>query len=704
MTAPPAQTPRAPSAAALAAVDGLRRSLSAILWGRALLVGAAAGAFVLVAERVALLAGAPPRAAGAGSPFWLALAAGTLAAAALRWRDGRVDRARAALWVEERRPEGFVLVTAVEPQTPGVVAMLERRLASGQPGPLAGAAAARALGYPFVALLILVAALSLLPSTTAIMAGRAADGGAAVGAGRHSAGAAPGLGVVTVGVRAPAYSGLPGRTERDPESVTALVGSTVNVAGRTAGEVGASDGTRPIPVTREGDGWSLELTMPDSALVARLSGGGGERLLLLMPVPDSAPVVTLAASVRDTVLRTAAGTVALAAEASDDLGLVSGGFEYIVSSGEGESFTFRGGTLGERELGGERRATLNAELRLDGLGLKPGDLVHVRALARDGNVVSGPGVGSSETRTIRIARPGEGDSLAVDGAPPPALDTAALSQRMLLEQTERLERDRPRLTRDTVLARAGRISTDQTRLRKRVGELVYTRLGEEAEGEHSHFPGDGHDHGVEGKLDPDGTLARASAATGGAQPEALDFHGDESPVVAVNRPLLEAYNHMWDATRALDMGEPANAIPPMRRALEALQRARQAERIYLRGRPPTVVVDVAGARLQGRTHGEANTRTPRTAIDPAIAARTERLERALRMLATDEGRAAASDSLILLQADALRSEPLLAAAIATVLERLRTGQDVTEALQGVRRAAAGAPQGRGGLPAWGGAP
>jgi hypothetical protein len=35
------------------------------------------------------------------------------------------------------------------------------------------------------------------------------------------------------------------------------------------------------------------------------------------------------------------GRIALAADASDDIGLVSANFEFIVSSGEGETFKFK---------------------------------------------------------------------------------------------------------------------------------------------------------------------------------------------------------------------------------------------------------------------------------------------------------------------------------------------------------------------------
>ncbi len=552
MSAPTAPVGRVPgtvsSHTTLAAVDRMRRSLVAIVWTRALLMGALTAVIVLLLGKLALLAGAPRADLPLLRVTWLATAAGTLVAVARRWRDGRIDRSRVALWVEEQEPRAFTVVTAMEPQRADVLELLEPRLRGLPWSTLTTEAARRALLRPAISLVLLVVVLAMLPSHGSLLMAREAARTGQGAAGATSTGAATvNVGAITVLVRPPAYSGLPSRTERDPGSVSVMVGSTVRLSGSTKGSLEAGDGTTRMPVSRDGDAWSVTLTMPERAVVTRMTASGGDRLVLLTPVIDSMPVVTLGAGVRDTVLREAAGTIALEADARDDLGLVSGSFEYIVSTGEGELFTSRTETVGQLALRGARRASLSATLRLDRIGLVPGDIVHVRAIARDGNTLSGPGVGSSETRTIRIARPGEYDSLSVEGLPPAAADTAALSQRMLLIQTERLERDRPRITRDSLLARAQRISNDQTLLRKRVGELVYARLGDDVDGEHSHFPGDGHDHGVEGKLDPADILARASAATGTGEPEALDFHGDETPVVAVNKPLLEAYNHMWDA-------------------------------------------------------------------------------------------------------------------------------------------------------------
>ena len=73
------------------------------------------------------------------------------------------------------------------------------------------------------------------------------------------------------------------------------------------------------------------------------------------------------------------------------------------------------------------------------------DVLQLRAVARDANDVSGPGLGSSETRAIRVARAGEYDSVSVDPAPPGEPEGQVLSQRMLINLTEALERRRPSL-------------------------------------------------------------------------------------------------------------------------------------------------------------------------------------------------------------------------------------------------------------------
>jgi hypothetical protein len=239
------------------------------------------------------------------------------------------------------------------------------------------------------------------------------------------------------------------------------------------------------------------------------------------------------------------------------------------------------------------------------------------------------------------------------------------------------------MEREPFVSESRHIAKDQARLRKEVSRVIFARLGAGSESEES----EGGDQSQ--TMTPDQLLAAADSATN-ASGTALDFGGDETPVVAVNRTLLEAYNAMWDATIRLDVGEPAEALPFMRIALAAIQRARAAERLYLRGRPPVGVVDLTKVRLAGKRDDAAGTtRTPRSALDSTAARRARRFDRALALLAADPR--AATDSLLLLRVDAIAQDPRFAAALGVAIDSLRGGHDATAALARARRAAAGAP-------------
>jgi hypothetical protein len=437
--------------------------------------------------------------------------------------------------------------------------------------------------------------------------------------------------------------------------------------------------------------------MPASAQVLRLKQDARERLLLLEPRGDSVPVVLLEHPVRDTVLRAPTGVVPLAAHFRDDFGLAEGWWELVVSSGEGENFKFRSMVVGRAGFANAKTGDRAWRLVLDSLGLAPGDLVHVRAVGRDGNTVTGPGIGGSDTRTIRIARASEYDSLAVEGLPPPDTLTALLSQRMIILLTEALEKKRPRIPREELVAESRKIAVDQNALRRQVGDIIFSRLEDlGGEGEHSHD--DGHDHGA---LSPDDLLKAAEEATAKSGAETLDFAEGESPVIAINRPLLEAYNAMWDASRELGVADPKRALPHMYAALAAIQRARLAERFYLRGRTREVVVDLAKVRLAGKKDGIGpGARAPRTSEDLARARRAERFDAAMSLLASGGPVGQGVDSLLLLRAELIGADPAAAAPLGDAIDALRAGRDATGFLVSARRALAGAPAATGGLGTW----
>ena len=707
-----------------------RRTLAAAIAVRAALWGVCT-AFIVGAIGIVMT-----RRAGASTTaaVWALAAVAALAVLvqlSAAWR--RLTVPRVALWIEERVPRlEYALVTAVDPVGSDalVSAALNERIAAISWQSETRRAVLRAVARPTVAALAALVALLIAQRVDVAAARRPSNASVSATSTATRDAPAPFARLVAV-VRTPAYAG--GRVVRveSPASVAALVGSTIALEAPGSGDGIAADlGGASVPVRRAGDTWQASVTMGQRPALLRLRHPSGERIIALEPKPDSIPTVRLSAPARDTVMRVARGAIPLSAETHDDIGLLNGGFEYIVSSGEGESFKFRSGTLGARSFGGATSGALGASLSLDQLALKPGDLVHLRAVARDGNTVTGPGVGASETRVLRVARTGEYDSVAVEGAAPPEADKSLISQRMLIILTEALEKRRPRLTRETLVSESRSIGRDQTRLRRRVGDIIFQRLGDDPTGEHGHGPGEepaadtaplrgdsvardssrraavragrsARDVAAADSADSArAALLRAASAATGSGEEILDFEGDETPVVAINRPLLEAYNAMWEASRELDQGETGRALPPMRRALEAIQRARQAERIYLRGKAPAVVVDLARVRLTGKETGSPSVRVARPPADPAAARRAERLAAAIELASRTP--AAAIDSLVLLRIESLDAAPSLAAAVADAIEALRGGNDATALLARARRVAEGGVR-RGAVGAWSGA-
>jgi hypothetical protein len=659
-------------------------ALRAAGWGllavMTLIIGSALGdlaAPLSVATRMALLA--------------IAIAAGLVTAGTLAWRDRHVlSLERVALWIEERFPSlEFALATAVETGDRTIAA----NVASESWRTAAVRRAIRAIRAPLAAVLVAGVIVFALPSG-AVARMRAPHRGDSLDRPSRSSSAASRLTPLVADITPPAYTGQRATTVDEPSDVRALVGSTITVRGRGAGDgIVARRGADSIVAATESDRWSITLRVDARPAAVRIVDRGFQRIIAIEPIADLPPIVSLLAPARDSVLRAPTGRIALSADAGDDFGITSAAFEYIVSSGEGENFKFRSGTLGATQPNA-RRATINASLGLESLGLHPGDIVHIRAVARDGNDASGPGVGSSETRTIRIARHDEYDSVAVDAAGPSDEEKSVISERMLVMLAEALEKARPRIARDSLVSESRSIAADQKRLRRTVGEIVFTRLGGESGEEHSD-----EDSPARAKTMRD-MLARADSATNRST-DPIDFGGGESPVIAVNKPLLEAYNAMWDASTELEVAQPGRALPHMRRALAAIQRARAAERVYLRGRPPEIVVDVNKARLQGKDKGTSSSRRPNSAADAATLRRIERFTNIVGLVGRNSS--VAIDSLLVLRIDALVDAPSFAAAIGDATNAMRRGQSTTaaEALARARRLLAGEPIARDSLARWG---
>jgi hypothetical protein len=601
----------------------------------------------------------------------IALIVGAAVAAALLWRSRHfVSTNRVALWIEERVPElHYSLITAMEQRESPFAEGMERAVANQNVGGATLVALRR--GW-IAAVAALLAALLLLYVSPSPAFGR---GGAASVFGRFggtsSVPAGSRLDGIQVLVTAPAYAGGRTVTLDDPSAIAALIGSGIAIRGKgSAAGISASSTALPR-ISGANGGWVALLMMPAKPAALTLKDRNFERTMVLDPRPDAPPRITLTSPLRDTTLRAARLVVNLSARVSDDIGLDIGHFEYLITTGSGEIFKARTITTPVVRFNGSRSATISATLDLASLQLGEGDIVSMRAIAQDGNTFSGPGTATSDTRTIRIARAGEYDSLAIDAAAPQPIDSSATSQRMLIIMTEQLVREQPKLTRQDLVKRSTEIGDLEERIRRRVHEIL-TDNPEEIVAEK---PGD-------------------SAAT------IEQMEAPEEITGAKNPDLVTAYNALWQAVRSLQIAEPAPALPPMRVALKALDKARVANRLYLRGVPPKIIVNLDRVRLTGKEKGSRSIRSPRGFADSARVRLSARFTAVLDLIEKQPART--MTELALMRVEALQTLPDFAAALGEATDAIRAGRDATLPLLRARRALSGPPEATPGFPAWSG--
>lgn len=622
-----------------ARVRAVRRTLATIVIARAVAWGAAIGAVV---HGVGIVVSVRPVA------DVLAVLAAIAVVARAVWRDRAVwSLAGVALWVEEQVPAlGAALITvldrayasdaaaaALHPSVRDVASRIDatphlRRAAWTNLAPALGA----------------VALTSVLASRATPVFG--------VNAARRDPVASSGTRLIplTAVVTPPAYTGQRNVTVHEPVTIRGIVGSRIVLTGHgsaTGVSITGDSGTIDV-VGRDGT-WSAEMRIGVRPGILRLADRQYHRLVIVDPIPDAPPVVRLTSPKEDTTARQIApsATLRLEADVRDDIGIADAHFEYIVSSGSEETFTFRQGTLGEAAFDGARDARLRAAVPYGRFQLKPGDQLSVRAVARDGNVVSGPGIGASETRTIRIAPLATSDSVAVAAAPP-ATDTTMVSLRMLIVMTEQLDRERSTIPRSQVVRRSEGLGDQASQVRNTV-------------------------------------IAVRDDQTG---------HGE----AAANPLLSTAIDALWDAAASLQIADPHGALPRLLAAYRAIRAFSAVRHYYMRGLQHAPPVDIARERLAGHDSASAGPLVPRVAGDSTHRAWAAAYADGARLIATAPERAA--DVFTVLRAT-VRDQPALAATLDTAIAALRARADAGPVLSRVRRTIDGAPAVADSIPVWG---
>jgi hypothetical protein len=426
-------------------------------------------------------------------------------------------------------------------------------------------------------------------------------------------------------VDAPAYSGEPRRTLRNPERIEALQGSRIGVFVRGAGEWRVRVGAQPLEVRRSSEGARVDLTLGESGYLAiepvDSGASAAKRLVPLTAISDRAPSIRLESPGKDLLLPDPKPVVGVTVSATDDFGLQSLELRYTTASGSGERFEFQEGTV-PLEIATESDRAWRARARISAaaLGLAPGDAIIYRVVGRDRRP-GDAGIASSDTFFIEIVGPGQ---VAVEGFDlPPDTDRYALSQQMIVLKLERLRARERSLDRGTLESEASNIAAEQRAVRANFIFLMGgTVEDEEQEAEHSHEI-------QEGRLQ---NTAR--------------------------QEIVAAIQHMGRVERELALVSTSSALPPARAAVDALQRAFGRNRYFLRTLPSRSRVDFSRRLTGDLSRAEDSTREVRPhPQDRSISAARALVARLLDLAPSVRAGSAQPRALTALAEEALAADP-----------------------------------------------
>lgn len=493
--------------------------------------------------------------------------------AGLGWtwrRRGDLTRAAIATQVEGVAPHARNVVVTAEQLTAGTLSTspaLEARIIEGA-CEIVAAVRPQAVNRGRAAVALVVAVTSAALSTLMAIGVRGPT--ATVGSSREPGPAGANHSVpapeLRVRVVPPDYLRRDSTTVTNPTRLEVPEGSRLHLS--ASGDVGITAvWLNGRGLTGHAPGAPVTLApVDDGSIVVELGGDGrpDRRALPLAIVRDPVPVVTVVTPGRDLVVDNTSATFDVRLTARDDQSLASLRLRYTKVSGSGEQFEFVEGELpvvtsASSPLEWTGRATLD----LGAHRLVAGDLIAYRAVARDHRPSGGEG--TSDTFVVRVAQPGDIASagFAIDEDE----NRFALSQQMLLVKTERLDRERPRLPTDEYASRASGLAVEQRMIRNEFSFMVGGEVeDEEEEAAHSHELQEGRD----------------------------DNRG--------RRDVLAAIRAMSRAEQWLLRGSTHEALPHVRDAVEALQRAFSRTRYLLRTLPIRARIDLE-RRLSGDPQG-----------------------------------------------------------------------------------------------------
>ncbi|WP_342667681.1 tryptophan-rich sensory protein [Aquimarina latercula] len=315
--------------------------------------------------------------------------------------------------------------------------------------------------------------------------------------------------------------------------------------------------------------------------------------------------------------------VSFITEIKDDYGIEDAYIIATVSKGSGESVKFREEKLNFSNVTtGNKNLNLSKRIDLDQMNMEPGDELYfyVEALDR-----KRPKANISRSETFfAVIKDTISDTFAVEGTMGVDLMPDYFrSQRQLIIDTEKLLKDKSKMTTQEYKSRSNELGFDQKVLRLKYAEFMGDESesegmteGDEHDDEHEHEEEHGHEEGHE-EEDPlakythkhdshnEHNLVEEKEKKEDPLEEYLHNHDDpeESTLFtqSLKSKLRQALNEMWDAELYLRLYTPEKSLPYQYRALKLIQDIKNSARIYVHRigfDPPPIKED---KRLTGET-------------------------------------------------------------------------------------------------------
>ena len=404
------------------------------------------------------------------------------------------------------------------------------------------------------------------------------------------AGVTPTIDHVDVTIEPPSYTGLPGRDGHDPSEVRAIAGSRLTVrVDATASAVALETADGRSSLTRGADGrFSGSVPALADGYLALEPGGtgvpGARRLIGVVVDPDQPPIVRIETPGKDMFVPAVTAPIAIEISAQDDLGLASLKLAYTRVTGAGENFSFAEGdvpvTVARAD---DRHWRATVSWNLTSLSLAPGDMVVYHAIAADRRPGALPV--PSDAFIVQVLTPNQAAAggFSIDDDP----NKFALSQRMVILKTEKLDARKASMAPSDLADEALGIAAEQRQVRA----MFVFMMGGEFEDESS----------------------------GGALNEVSEAEAESD--IAAGRlrnqarvDLMVATRHMSNAATSLAVPSLGEALTAEKAALDSIQKAFSKDRYLLRTLSTEERIDAA-RRLSGTLAGLAHVPLPPVAPD-----------------------------------------------------------------------------------------